>query len=292
MNKVWYALIAAGAFLAQPAASAPEPGPAPQAAAADCVACHREPGLLPERGTHRAAGAASAACQDCHASGGEHPQGGPGSITSFGSKTATPASAQNERCAACHRSDTGSWTGGAHDSADVSCASCHRVHVAQDPMSNAGLQVDTCSTCHARERLDLSKPYGHPLSGGLLGCSDCHAPHDSAVTGSLRRPTVNETCYECHADKRGPFLFEHPPAAEDCGLCHAPHGSIHPAMLTRRGPLLCQQCHSQAGHPSVTSTPDGLPGGTASPLLLAGNCQNCHTQVHGSNHPSGVTLMR
>jgi DmsE family decaheme c-type cytochrome len=200
--------------------------------------------------------------------------------------------AQNEACSACHARDLTGWHGGPHDSAGTGCASCHRAHVSQDPIGSARLQVDTCVSCHARVRLDLQKPFRHPVADGMPGCGACHAPHDSTAIGSLRRPTVNETCYECHAEKRGPFLFEHPPAAEDCGLCHAPHGAIHPAMLTRRGPLLCQQCHSQAGHPSIISTPAGLPGGTPSPLLLAGNCLNCHNQVHGSNHPSGVTLSR
>ena len=292
MNKAWHAIAVIAVLLGSPVLPAADGGPEVEPAAAGCVACHREPGLLPERGTHRAAGSASATCQDCHGSGAEHPRAGAASITSFGARATTPVTVQNKSCVACHRSDLSGWHGGAHDSADVGCASCHRVHVGQDPMSNPRSQTDTCVACHARERLDIQKPYGHPVAEGLLGCNDCHAPHDSAVSGSLRRPTVNETCFECHAEKRGPFLFEHPPAAEDCGLCHAPHGSIHPAMLTRRGPLLCQQCHSQAGHPSITSTPAGLPGGTPSPLLLGGNCLNCHSQVHGSNHPSGVTLMR
>jgi len=26
--------------------------------------------------------------------------------------------------------------------------------------------------------------------------------------------------------------------------------------------------------------------------LALGNCMNCHSQVHGSNHPSGATLTR
>jgi len=292
VNRAWRAIVASAALLGSTGLPASDEGPALNPADAGCVACHREPGLLPERGTHRAAAPASTTCQDCHGSGTGHPRAGADSITAFGTRAPTPVTAQDERCMACHRSDLTGWHGGAHGSADVGCAACHRVHVGEDPMSNPRLQTDTCVACHARERLDIQKPYGHPVDEGLLGCSACHAPHDSAVAGSLRRPTVNETCFECHAGKRGPFLFEHPPAAEDCGLCHAPHGSIHPAMLTRRGPLLCQQCHSQAGHPSITSTPGGLPGGTPSPLLLAGNCLNCHSQVHGSNHPSGATLMR
>jgi DmsE family decaheme c-type cytochrome len=99
---------------------------------------------------------------------------------------------------------------------------------------------------------------------------------------------VNQTCFTCHADKRGPLLWEHAPVAEDCTLCHSSHGSVRTALLNKTPPLLCQQCHSVAGHPSVARTA----GGGASIFLLAGSCTNCHSQVHGSNHPAGSKLMR
>jgi hypothetical protein len=72
---------------------------------------------------------------------------------------------------------------------------------------------------------------------------------------------------------------------------------VHRALLTKTPPLLCQQCHSAAGHPSVARTAAGLPsptnpGGTGAVYLVAGSCTNCHTQVHGSNHPSGAKLLR
>jgi len=264
--------------------------PATGATDAACTACHREPALTPDRGTHGPA--TGATCSTCHQAGTNHPAGGAGSVTTFGARSPTPVPEQNASCLACHQGDLPAWHGGTHAGAEVGCADCHRAHVPADPMGEPRAEAAVCGACHARARTDSRKPYRHPVAEGLMSCSACHAPHDSAVAGSLRRATVNETCYECHPDKRGPFLFEHPPAAEDCGLCHAPHGSIHPAMLTRRGPLLCQQCHTQAGHPSIVSTPAGLPGGTPSPLLLGGNCLNCHAQVHGSNHPSGVTEMR
>ena len=110
----------------------------------------------------------------------------------------------------------------------------------------------------------------------------------------LVKPTVNQTCFTCHAEKRGPFLWEHAPAAEDCTLCHTPHGSVYGTLLKRNPPLLCQQCHTVSGHPAVARTGAALPGGSAgaSGFLLAGSCTNCHSQVHGSNHPSGVKLMR
>jgi hypothetical protein len=65
-------------------------------------------------------------------------------------------------------------------------------------------------------------------------------------------------------------------------------------LLTKTPPLLCQQCHSPAGHPPLPRTPTGQPGGGGggSIFLVGSSCLNCHTQVHGSNHPSGAKLMR
>jgi len=214
-------------------------------------------------------------------------------ILNFGEKSDEPVEQQNRMCLACHAGDTHiEWPGSPHQAANVACANCHTVHAAQDPVLDKVTQPEVCFKCHQKERAEFLKPSNHPVRFGQVGCSDCHALHGSATSLMLNRPTVNETCYTCHAEKRGPFLWEHAPAAEDCTLCHTPHGSIHPALLTKRPPLLCQQCHSQFGHPSVSLTTAGLPGGTPSGLLLAGSCTNCHTQVHGSNHPSGVKQMR
>ena len=92
------------------------------------------------------------------------------------------------------------------------------------------------------------------------------------------------------------MLWEHAPVAEDCALCHASHGSVRPAMLTKNTPALCQDCHSVAGHPAVSRTGAALPGngggGGGSIFVVAGSCTNCHSQVHGSNHPAGAKLMR
>ena len=111
----------------------------------------------------------------------------------------------------------------------------------------------------------------------------------------LNKPTVNQTCFSCHAEKRGPLLWEHAPVAEDCTLCHSSHGSVRQALLTKTPPLLCQQCHSVAGHPSVRThrcRPARRQRRSGSVFLLAGSCTNCHSQVHGSNHPAGAKLMR
>jgi hypothetical protein len=67
---------------------------------------------------------------------------------------------------------------------------------------------------------------------------------------------------------------------------------VHERLLTARGPASCQQCHAAAFHPSVPYGSEGLPSGNANQNLLGKNCLNCHSQVHGSNHPSGARLTR
>jgi DmsE family decaheme c-type cytochrome len=275
-------------------------GPALSRSGADtCLACHKDPKLRGifasphgERDDSRTP-FGQLQCESCHGPKGAHPRGGRESIITFGEGALTPVDQQNAKCLACHESPIGNdWHAGEHAAQDLGCASCHDPHMARDPVLATSTQPDVCYQCHKRQRGEVQKPYAHPVRFGSMDCSDCHAPHGSATEASLRRVTLNETCYECHADKRGPFAFEHQPVTEDCSLCHAPHGSNHPALLTRRPPLLCQQCHSQAGHPSVSRTSAGLPDNSPSAFLLGGSCLNCHAQVHGSNHPSGITLMR
>ena len=214
-------------------------------------------------------------------------------IINFGARSKVPVEKQNRMCTNCHqgRSHVG-WKGSAHEASDVACASCHKLHAARDPALDVKRQPEVCYACHLRQRADFAKPYAHPVRFGQLACSDCHQTHGTIGDELLAKPTLNQTCYTCHAEKRGPLLWEHAPVSEDCSLCHTPHGSVHPGLLSKRAPLLCQQCHSQFGHPSVPRTSSGLAGGSASAMLLGRSCVNCHVQVHGSNHPSGVKLMR
>jgi DmsE family decaheme c-type cytochrome len=200
---------------------------------------------------------------------------------------------QNEVCQSCHSGDPlFHWSGSMHDEEELACVSCHVVHAERDPVFDPIAQQEVCFKCHARTRSETYRASSHPLRFGEMTCTDCHNAHDSNNDSLLKRSTINDTCYTCHAEKRGPFLWEHAPATEDCSLCHNPHGSNHPALLKQRPPLLCQQCHSPSGHPTTAYTSEIAENSFQQRFLLARSCTNCHAQVHGSNHPSGVTITR
>jgi DmsE family decaheme c-type cytochrome len=127
-----------------------------------------------------------------------------------------------------------------------------------------------------------------------MSCASCHNPHGSLAPNLLIKASLNETCYICHQEKRGPMLWEHAPVREDCSICHDSHGSNHLSMLKLKPPYLCQTCHSNVFHPSTLFDATELPGGagTAQRDILGKACLNCHSRIHGSNHPSGTRFTR
>ena len=238
-------------------------------------------------------------CEACHGPVGEH--GRPiladgvarEPMLNFGRRGNADPEFQNGLCLACHATyERAHWAGSPHEEAGLSCANCHRIHHATDPVRTKAMQATVCTECHRTVAADMLKRSSHPMRENQLLCRDCHDPHGSAGDALAIRATTNDTCFACHAEMRGPFLWEHPPAAEDCLICHAPHGSNQPALLVRRAPQLCQECHSSAGHRSFPQVAAQLPPGPASEFLIAQACLNCHTEVHGSNHPSGDQLRR
>ncbi len=235
-------------------------------------------------------------CEACHGPGGAHarePYVGKkrAPIINFGHNAAVSVDKQNGMCLSCHRDNKRMvWETGAHSKQSMLCVDCHTIHARQDPVLTAGKQANTCYTCHQQQRAQFERTSVHPVRYGKMKCTECHNVHGTLSNTLLVGNTKNETCYRCHMEKRGPFLWAHAPVQEDCGLCHEHHGSMHAPLLKKRSPLLCQQCHSQSGHPSNMFGPDGIEN--RNHLLLAKSCLNCHSQVHGSNHPSGVKLMR
>ena len=271
-----------------------------------CLSCHEDDTTLAVFRTKHAVpsdpngpfGHGQLQCEACHGPGDAHSgrvrrgQERP-PIPYFGFNSTATVEAQNAQCLDCHNSDVGAgWHSGGHPVDEVACVDCHNSHSAVDEVLLTSTQPDVCYDCHQVVRTETMKAFSHPFFQGKMDCSGCHAPHGENVATSLVHESVNDTCQSCHAETRGPYLWEHAPVSEDCGLCHAPHGSNHPGMLTKRAPLLCQSCHSQAGHPSIAYGSEGLASGMPSQYLLGQSCMNCHSQVHGSNHPSGSKLMR
>ncbi len=239
------------------------------------------------------------ACETCHGPSPEHlvkpPEGEPRAPTamSFVRGSRNTVAEQNAVCLECHNGDHQiNWKGSAHDFADVGCASCHHIHVRKDEVLEKRYQAEVCFECHAEQRAQSLLPSRHPILEGLTACSDCHNSHGGIVQPLLTGATINDTCYPCHAELRGPFLWEHAPAREDCTLCHFSHGSVNQGLLKVRAPFLCQECHMAPYHSSSLYGGDRLANPTPQRELLGRSCMNCHSQVHGSNHPSGVRALR
>ena len=78
-------------------------------------------------------------------------------------------------------------------------------------------------------------------------------------------------------------------------------------LLIERPSFLCQDCHANSGHQSgiysgaqLYNTGPGLPYKVFPPTgaaitnfrAFARGCVNCHSQIHGSNNPSGAYFTR
>jgi predicted CXXCH cytochrome family protein len=95
--------------------------------------------------------------------------------------------------------------------------------------------------------------------------------------------TPNLLCFTCHADKRGPFIWVHPPAEENCLICHTPHGSNHESLLAERVNALCQDCHDDRSHHGAAyDATSGFGGANESNRFVARACIECHHTMHGS----------
>ena len=238
----------------------------------------------------------TATCEACHGAGSSHAQNptAAGTIIAFTKDGGTPVATQTASCLGCHSGgQRDNWLGSIHQRNDLSCSDCHNPMAkfsAEGLMAKQSIS-ETCAGCHKDVRQQFNRRSHMPLPEGQLSCADCHNPHGTINASLLKTDTVNETCYQCHAEKRGPFLFEHAPVRDSCLNCHSPHGSNQQSLLVAPVPFLCQQCHSHVRHPNDLFTQTSLPNGPAADeRLMVRGCINCHAQVHGSNHPSGPRL--
>ena len=294
------------------------PAPAPRADAdAVCTRCHDQGETSPLLSIYQTrhgvmADGRTPGCQSCHGPSLAHVKNAqdsdprPEVDVAFGKKSTTSVAQQVQTCLACHRNgQRNHWDGSQHQASGLACTSCHEMHVRDDKVLDRQSQPQVCFTCHKTERAQIHRVSTHPLDAGKIACSNCHNPHGSTGEKLMVKGSVNETCFQCHAEKRGPFLWEHQPVTESCTTCHTPHGSNISPLLKVRMPYLCQACHTGDHAAQVNSGANLQDGGvtTANGLLpqasaagraqMAGRaCLACHSLVHGSNHPAGAKFLR
>jgi len=286
-----------GAGLAMATATASSEGQATPAAVVnpeDCRTCHEQAVAGIQHTAH--AGVAQR-CESCHLGAAAHMAAQlEGKDVPGPSLRKLKAADVTATCLTCH--DTGrqaAFGGGVHDRRGVSCISCHSVHAFKSDRAQlkGARDADTCFTCHQAIRAKTLRTSHHPVREGRLDCAVCHDPHDSTHPKMITAEYVNEKCYECHTEKRGPFLWEHAPVRENCMLCHDPHGSNHDKLLVSKQPYLCQRCHLNTRHPgSLYDSRNAVGGTSVSNRAIEHGCKNCHQNVHGSNSPSGPYLGR
>jgi len=255
-----------------------------------CFRCHANMGEQQHfAASHQICGSVGLNCTTCHNPHGEiRPE------------------TRTDLCLQCHgnRAPTMAWFSCTHSRYGVACADCHNPHPQMQVQTVLNIQhthierpvrspmaVDeprVCYNCHADIYAKNAMPSHHPIKEGKMVCSDCHDPHGQAQD-NLKEPTVNLVCYKCHADKQGPFVYEHPPVTENCDYCHEPHGTVANNLLRQPPTFLCLRCHS--GHRTVPGHPGGAPlqDVAGSPSLQRSfytDCTQCHSQIHGSDVPS------
>jgi len=240
-------------------------------------------------------------CEACHGPGSAHvEQGGGkgvGGLLGFAGTSPEEVLAQDAACLQCHQgSERRFWLGSVHSTRDVGCTSCHTVmrRVSERNQLSSETQVDTCGQCHQIQNARQYRNAHMPLRPGAfnsstavdgkMSCGSCHNPHGTVAEKLIAHISVRDNCLSCHAEKRGPFLWEHAPVTEDCLNCHDPHGSTRENMLKLGLPRLCSSCHGTGHAGSSRAAGDRFVVGTS--------CLQCHSQVHGSNHPSGRRLLR
>jgi DmsE family decaheme c-type cytochrome len=267
-----------------------------------CLTCHEDQkkgyhGSPHARAANPRTPAAKQGCESCHGPGQAHVDGG-GDKTKIKNPATMSLRDANAACQTCHnRSNHDSFAGGKHDARNVGCVTCHSAHAPRSEkalLKTAAIE-ETCVQCHRKEVNKVHKSSHMPVgakNGNKMECTTCHNPHGSQNVKMLKEGTsIAEACASCHAEKRGPFLWEHAVGRENCVTCHDPHGSNNERMLVAKLPMLCQRCHIHSRHPATIY--DATQVANRSNRIAGRSCVNCHQMIHGSNHPtSGKVFMR
>lgn len=289
------ASVTASAEVPQSTAPPPAHWPVVSFDITQCQGCHADQFAAFQRTPHAKL---VNSCSQCHGDVATHAKmiaagEGKGPVISLKGMTADQL---NTTCLSCHdRRRQANFHGGVHERKGLSCSTCHSVHAFKSDRAQLKSERvgDTCFQCHQNMRAQSMRTSHHPVREGRMECTSCHDPHDSLQPKMLKAASVNELCYTCHTEKRGPFMWEHAPVRDNCLNCHNPHGSNHEKLLQAKMPYLCQRCHLSTRHPgSLYDLRNTVAGPSLSNREVEHACRNCHQNIHGSNSPSGAYLGR
>jgi len=278
------ALLLAGSAAAAPAgkiADKPAAG-ADFVGSETCATCHDEvaKGFADNPHSKMALmhGKAGVTCENCHGPGKAHVDGGGDTSKIFNPAKASPKDV-TAICQGCHAGSHPNFARSPHAKANLSCIGCHSIHKPgeEDALLKSS-QPALCFGCHGDVKPQFSMAFHHKVNEGLITCGDCHDVHGTFQPNNLKATAdSNAICTKCHAETRGPFVFEHVAVkGEGCMACHSPHGSQNARLLNMPNiNVLCNQCHSPVASATVHSM------GAGSSELTP--CTDCHTYIHGSN---------
>jgi DmsE family decaheme c-type cytochrome len=236
-------------------------------------------------------------CEGCHGPAEKHVASGGGKATIPHAFSLMSQPQVLEDCLTCHARDIGKANiqRSEHTLNGVACTSCHSIHHSTTAkFLLAKRQHELCYTCHATIRAQFAMPSRHRVDEGFMECSDCHNPHGAyPPTWAMgQQPRMihqvldnEQPCLKCHADKRGPFVYNHPSVTvEGCDICHYPHGSMNARLLRRPVVFtLCLECHNGGGSGTRNQ---GVDIQSARHNLLDPKfqrCTGCHVRIHGSD---------
>lgn len=273
-------LLAAGASSAETATGV---------ASATCLECHGDRGASLAGTPHQIVDAeahpdqARISCTDCHHGPAKHWEDDPEAFPM--SNPATAAAATTAKlCASCHVNphQQNMMTSDPHVVADVSCTSCHEIHAGPRLHQLKQPEPELCYTCHQQVQGQFAQSSRHPVSDGVMVCSDCHLKQADGRE-VMSYAGTNALCFQCHRQFQGPFPYEHQAtldfSTEDGGClnCHDPHGSSLPRLLKQSydppQAALCKQCHTVPKH-EYNQEHGARWAGMA--------CNECHVDIHGS----------
>ena len=223
-------------------------------------------------------------CETCHGAGQAHIDGGGDVEKIFDFKKANPQKVA-DTCLDCHlkQEERSNFLGSEHGLNSVACTECHTIHTLKvEQALLKGRTPALCYDCHGEVRAEFNKPFHHKVNEGMMSCTTCHNQHGGFNLRQTRDTTGTDlVCFKCHADKQGPFVFEHAPVKlEGCQLCHQPHGSVNPRLLKRSQiNNLCLECHTNTARIQIP----GVPSFHSQTNARYTNCLTCHVNIHGSN---------